>query len=54
MILGFYPGWKGDTDGSVIRRAVQSMKALNPALKVGQYTILNEAVDSPSRRPTTT
>ena len=43
VILGFYPGWRGDTDGSVIRRAVQSMKALNPGLKVGQYTILNEA-----------
>jgi hypothetical protein len=44
VILGFYPGWKGDTDGSVIRRAVQSIKALNPAIKIGQYTIQNEAV----------
>jgi hypothetical protein len=43
VILGFYPGWRSDTDGAVIRRAVQSMKAINPALKVGQYTILNEA-----------
>ncbi|MGE5117362.1 MAG: putative glycoside hydrolase [Betaproteobacteria bacterium] len=47
VILGFYRGWRGDTDGSVIRRAVQAMKALNPALKVGQYTMLGEAQDSP-------
>ena len=45
VILGFYPGWKGDTDGSVIRRAVQAMKSRNPAMKVGQYPILNEASD---------
>ena len=49
VILGFYPGWMGDTDGSVIRRAVQQLKARNPALKVGQYTILNEAQDDPAR-----
>jgi hypothetical protein len=49
VILGFYPGWKGDTDGSVIRRTVQQIKARNPALKVGQYTILNEAQDDPAR-----
>ena len=47
VILGFYRGWHGDTDGSTIRRAVRAMKALNPALKVGQYTKLNEAQDSP-------
>jgi hypothetical protein len=46
VILGFYPGWRGDTDGSIIRRAVQSLKALNPALRVGQYTSLNDAPGS--------
>jgi hypothetical protein len=49
VILGFYPGWRGDTNGSVIRNAVQQLKALNPALKVGQYTILNEQVDDPAK-----
>jgi hypothetical protein len=49
VLLGFYPGWKGDKDGSVIRRAVQQMKARNPALKVAQYTILNEATDDTAK-----
>ena len=48
VILGFHPGWRGDTDGSRIRAAVLAMKALNPSLKVGQYTILNEQVDNPA------
>jgi len=47
VILGFYPGWKGDRDGSKMRSAVQAMKRLNPALKVGQYTVLNESRDDP-------
>jgi hypothetical protein len=48
-ILGFHPGWRGDTDGSIIRQAVLAMKAHNPALKVGQYTILNESTDDPAK-----
>jgi len=52
-ILGFYPGWRGDTNGSIIRKAVQQMKALNPNLKVGQYTILNEQVDDPAKTSNT-
>ena len=36
VILGFYPGWRGDSNGSVIRGAVQQLKARNPALQVGQ------------------
>src|SRR5512146_3333543 len=36
VILGFYPGWTGDVDGSKMRAAVQAMKRLNPALMVGQ------------------
>ena len=44
VILGFHYKWGGDTgDGAVIRRTVQELKARNPALKVGQYTIMNEA-----------
>jgi hypothetical protein len=48
-ILGFYPGWRGDSDGSAIRAAVRAIKARNPAVKVGQYTIMNEAVSDPSK-----
>lgn len=48
-ILGFYPGWRGDTDGSIIRQAVVALKQLNPSLKVGQYTILNESADDPAK-----
>jgi hypothetical protein len=49
VILGFYPGWKGDRDGSTIRNAVRELKRRNPALKVGQYTVLNEASDDRQR-----
>ncbi|MCM5679307.1 putative glycoside hydrolase [Schlegelella sp. S2-27] len=49
VILGFHPGWRGDTDGSKIRSAVVALKTLNPSLKVGQYTILNEHTDDPSK-----
>jgi hypothetical protein len=45
VVLGFYPGWHGDKDGSKIRSVVQQLKRRNPALKVGQYTVLNEAGD---------
>ena len=48
VILGFYRGWHGDVDGSLIRAAVRSMKTLNPALRVGQYTIMSEAPDATS------
>jgi hypothetical protein len=47
VILGFYPGWKGDRDGSKMRAVVQQLKRRNPGLKVGQYTVLNEAGDDP-------
>ncbi|MGE5151893.1 MAG: hypothetical protein ACM3II_17390, partial [Rhodospirillaceae bacterium] len=46
IVLGFYRGWHGDVDGSVIRSAVQAMKSLNPSLRVGQYTILGESSDT--------
>lgn len=46
-IVAFYPGWKGDRDGTLIRRATQQMKARNPRLKIAQYTILGEAQSRP-------
>jgi len=43
VILGFYRGWRS---GSItIKSAVLSLKAKNPNLWVGQYTIINEAYD---------
>jgi hypothetical protein len=49
VVLAFHPGWKGDTDGTVIRQTVQAIKALNPALKLGQYTLLNDSMDDPAK-----
>jgi hypothetical protein len=43
VILGFHRVWRG---GAVaIRQAVRQLKALNPALLVGQYTVMNELRD---------
>ena len=47
VILGFYRSWGADDGGSAIRRVVQALKRINPALLVGQYTLLNEAVNDP-------
>jgi hypothetical protein len=44
-ILGFHPGWRGDRGGNVIGRVVRDMRARNPAILIGQYTILNESSD---------
>ncbi len=46
--LGFYPGWKGDSNGEKVREAVQAIKALNPNIFLGQYTVLNESQDASS------
>lgn len=42
-IFGFHPGWRGDRNGEKIASAAQRVQSLNPDLKLGQYTILNEA-----------
>ncbi len=51
VILGFYKGWGASRYApdatSAIRKAVRAIKARNPAILVGQYTILNEAFDKP-------
>ncbi|MEK8090657.1 putative glycoside hydrolase [Thermithiobacillus plumbiphilus] len=50
-ILGFYPGWKsGYSYGGYtgMRAAVKALKAKNPNLLVGQYTILNEMQNNTS------
>lgn len=56
-ILGFYKGWQppgyAATAGLAMRKAVQAIKALNPDILIGQYTVLNEvsgdSADSASR-----
>jgi hypothetical protein len=45
VILGFYRGWGDGRSEEPIRDVVRNLKRLNPALLVGQYTLLNEAID---------
>ena len=47
VVLGFYRGWGAHDGGQAIRRVVQALKRRNPALLVGQYTVLNEAANEP-------
>ncbi|MEO8006923.1 MAG: putative glycoside hydrolase [Betaproteobacteria bacterium] len=51
VILGFYRGWQppGYAANSTLamRKAVRAIKARNPGILVGQYTVLNEAHDNP-------
>lgn len=46
VILGFYRGWQpagyAASATAAIRKAVRAIKARNPKILVGQYTILNE------------
>ena len=42
-ILGFYKGW--NLGGKSVQQAVREIKALNPDILVGQYTILSEMYD---------
>lgn len=46
VILGLYPGWRGDRGGHRFRELVRDLKQLNPSLLIGQYTILNESGDN--------
>ena len=51
VILGFYRGWQpagyAPTATDAIRKAVKALKAQNPKILVGNYTILGEAYDDP-------
>jgi len=50
VVLGFYPGWRFDTGTTKMRQAVMSLRARNPALKVGQYTNgVNDAIADPAK-----
>ncbi|MBC8006872.1 MAG: hypothetical protein H7X76_02355, partial [Prolixibacteraceae bacterium] len=52
VILGFYRGWQppgyAETSTLAMRKVLGAIKARNPAILVGQYTILNETYDDPS------
>jgi putative glycosyl hydrolase-like family 15 (GHL15) protein len=51
VILGFYRGWQNGyaaTPALAMRKAVQALKAINPKILVGQYTILTSALDDPN------
>lgn len=50
-ILGFYRGWQPPGYAAnptlAMRKVVRAIKARNPGILVGQYTVLNEATDNP-------
>src|SRR5947208_15672107 len=51
VILGFYRGWRNGyatTSTLAMRKVVQALKAINPKILVGQYTLLNQALDDPN------
>ena len=52
VILGFYAGWQppgyAPTASLAMRKALKAIKARNPAILVGQYTVLNEVSDDRS------
>lgn len=51
VILGFHRGWNppgyAAHPAAAMRKAVQAIKSRNPNVRVGQYTVLNEAYDNP-------
>jgi hypothetical protein len=51
VILGFHKGWGPSANPRdstrAIRNAVRAIKAKNPGVMVGQYTVLSEALDDP-------
>ena len=51
VILNFYRGWNphgyAATPAAAMREVVRSLKAQNPRLLVGQYTVMNETNDDP-------
>ena len=48
VVLGFYKGWKGDINGEKIGSVLRNIKAINPNILLGQYTILNETYNLPN------
>jgi hypothetical protein len=50
-ILGFFPGWNPRHEADPIGSVLKNLRRLNPAIKLGQYTIVNEAYDDPAVTP---
>ncbi|MEO8164759.1 MAG: putative glycoside hydrolase [Betaproteobacteria bacterium] len=52
VILGFYRGWQplgfAETPTLAMRRVVREIKARNPDILIGQYTVMNEVFDDPA------
>ncbi|HVU23014.1 MAG TPA: putative glycoside hydrolase [Opitutus sp.] len=48
VILGFYPGWNPHNEPDPIGAVLHDLRRLNPALKIGQYTSLNESYGDPA------
>jgi len=51
IILGFYREWHANQGNEPIRQVIKDIKLQNPDIKVGQYTVLNEAYDDPDNLP---
>lgn len=49
VILAFYPGWNNSDKRDPIGDVLKGIKRRNPAILIGQYTILNEAYDDSAR-----
>lgn len=49
VILGFYPGWSGKNGWASMAETVRAIKAKNPNILVGQYTVLSETQASSDR-----
>ena len=47
VILGFYKEWNPLHSAAPFREVTQQLKALNPLIHIGQYTILNESDVNP-------
>src|ERR1044072_7061620 len=48
VILGFTKGWNPRHETDPIGNVLRNLKRLNPRIKIGQYTILNETYDNPN------
>ncbi|MEJ1971776.1 MAG: putative glycoside hydrolase [Lacunisphaera sp.] len=49
-ILGFNPGWNPQHVDDPIGSVLRNLRRMNPAIKLGQYTIINETYDDPAMK----
>ncbi len=48
-ILGFTPDWNPQHEADPIGAVLRNLRRMNPAIRLGQYTIINESYDEPGR-----